>query len=187
MWQAGDSTVGRIEVVVVTWCFTPSQALWLYQGEDELKRTSEVSLCCFSLYTHGVVNVSLILSLFSPFLFPGHVLMRSVLCCLSSLILSLFSPLVSWPCADAVGVVSWPCVDAVGVVSWPCADAVGVVSWPCVDAVGVVLPQFTRDTCKELESIGGRKLVLACDGANGQTVRHLGLSDEYVQHSCRYV
>ncbi|KAL8607504.1 hypothetical protein ACOMHN_004474 [Nucella lapillus] len=45
---------------------------------------------------------------------------------------------------------------------------------------------FSRDTCKELEGIGGRKLVLACDGANGQTVRYLGLSDEYIQHSCRY-
>ena len=103
--QAGDSTLGRIEVVVVTWCFTSSQPLWLYQGEDELKRTSEVSLCCFSLYTHGVVTVSLSLSL------------------------SLFSPCVSWPCADVVAV-SWPCADAVGV-SWPCADAVGV----CVSSV----------------------------------------------------
>lgn len=46
--------------------------------------------------------------------------------------------------------------------------------------------KFTRDTLRELETLEGRKLVIACDGANGQTTRHLGLSDEYVQHSCRY-
>ncbi|KAK7500326.1 hypothetical protein BaRGS_00008549, partial [Batillaria attramentaria] len=45
---------------------------------------------------------------------------------------------------------------------------------------------FSRDTLRELETFDGRKLVIACDGANGQTTRHLGLSDEYVQHSCRY-
>ncbi|XP_076449045.1 uncharacterized protein LOC143285552 [Babylonia areolata] len=46
--------------------------------------------------------------------------------------------------------------------------------------------KFTRDSCKELEGMAGRKLVLACDGAGGQSVRHLGLSDEYIQHSCRF-
>ncbi|KAK6185089.1 hypothetical protein SNE40_007403 [Patella caerulea] len=45
--------------------------------------------------------------------------------------------------------------------------------------------KFTRDSIKELESIEGRRMVIVCDGANGQAVRQLGLSDEFIQHSCR--
>ena len=48
--------------------------------------------------------------------------------------------------------------------------------------------QFNSETWKELErTLEGRKLVVACDGANGQTTRYLGLNDEYIQHSCRWV
>ncbi|PVD21113.1 hypothetical protein C0Q70_19279 [Pomacea canaliculata] len=46
--------------------------------------------------------------------------------------------------------------------------------------------KFTRECLRELEGLEGRKMVIACDGANGQTGRHLGLSDEYTQHSCRF-
>ncbi|KAK0051380.1 hypothetical protein Bpfe_019154, partial [Biomphalaria pfeifferi] len=45
--------------------------------------------------------------------------------------------------------------------------------------------KFSRDSLRELEKIEGRKLVIACDGSSGQAARLLGLSDEFLQHSCR--
>ncbi|XP_067651778.1 uncharacterized protein [Haliotis asinina] len=45
--------------------------------------------------------------------------------------------------------------------------------------------KFTREHTKEIEYIPGRKLVIVCDGANGQAVRTMGLSDEFVQHTCK--
>ena len=44
--------------------------------------------------------------------------------------------------------------------------------------------QFGQESIKETESMPGRCLIVACDGANGQAVRLLGLSDEFEQHSC---
>jgi hypothetical protein len=45
--------------------------------------------------------------------------------------------------------------------------------------------QFTRERVQEVESLPGRKVVLACDGSTGEAARLLGLSDEFDQTSCR--
>lgn len=44
--------------------------------------------------------------------------------------------------------------------------------------------QFDKETCKELDGIQGRLLVIACDGRNGQASRLLGLDEFSEQHSC---
>ncbi|ESO81962.1 hypothetical protein LOTGIDRAFT_170498 [Lottia gigantea] len=43
--------------------------------------------------------------------------------------------------------------------------------------------KFTRDTIKEVDKVVGRKLVIACDGSNGNGARIMGLNDEFLQHS----
>lgn len=44
--------------------------------------------------------------------------------------------------------------------------------------------KFDKETCKELDGIQGRLLVIACDGRNGQASRLLGLDEFSEQHSC---
>ncbi|XP_062572350.1 uncharacterized protein LOC134234314 isoform X2 [Saccostrea cucullata] len=44
--------------------------------------------------------------------------------------------------------------------------------------------KFDKETCKELDEIQGRLLVIACDGRNGQASRLLGLDEFSEQHSC---
>ncbi|ELT88966.1 hypothetical protein CAPTEDRAFT_195875 [Capitella teleta] len=46
-------------------------------------------------------------------------------------------------------------------------------------------PKFCRESLKDLESITERVVVIVCDGSNGRSASLLGLSDEFVQHSCR--
>lgn len=38
---------------------------------------------------------------------------------------------------------------------------------------------------QEVEAMSGRKVVIACDGSTGQAARLLGLSDEFLQTTCR--
>ncbi|RUS92172.1 hypothetical protein EGW08_000025 [Elysia chlorotica] len=45
--------------------------------------------------------------------------------------------------------------------------------------------KFTSESLRDLERISGRKLVIACDGSSGQAAQVLGLSDEFVQQSCK--
>ncbi|XP_056007629.1 uncharacterized protein LOC125652431 isoform X4 [Ostrea edulis] len=44
--------------------------------------------------------------------------------------------------------------------------------------------KFDKESCKELDEIQGRLLVIACDGRNGQASRLLGLDEFSEQHSC---
>ncbi|XP_070197501.1 uncharacterized protein [Littorina saxatilis] len=45
--------------------------------------------------------------------------------------------------------------------------------------------KFTRERVQEVETLEGRKVVLACDGSTGEAARLLGLSDEFEQNSCK--
>ena len=45
--------------------------------------------------------------------------------------------------------------------------------------------QFTKESLKELDTIAERLLVIVCDGSHGHATSLLGLSDEFVQQSCK--
>lgn len=55
----------------------------------------------------------------------------------------------------------------------------------CIICISFRVFQFCRESLKDLESITERVVVIVCDGSNGRSASLLGLSDEFVQHSCR--
>ena len=49
----------------------------------------------------------------------------------------------------------------------------------------IVYFQFTRDSLKSLENFTERLVVIVCDGSHGRSASLMGLSDEFVHHSCK--